>query len=390
MTKFTCSLFFFLCFFCFFFCSFFSFSQEKVDLKTVQIIDSVFAPSISGYMKIVGINSKKGIVNDSGKVILPIIYDEIFPFRGKDTDCSRWDGILKVRKGNLCALTMPDGRPICTFSYEEITYLPETCESNVPESMVVKFKQLGKIGLGDARGNMLIRTSYDDIWLLKDTAKHLVMPEVAVVKKDRKLGLMELRQKLIMKAEYDGIEFLQLLKESDKPKAKTWLLIKVQQGGKWGIINLTTQDVYLREFERIEPFADGLALVQKNRKFGYIDTDSKLKIENQYDYATSFHHKTAIVGKNNRFGLLHADKKLAIDIIYEEIKPLFPTETDDKFLASLYQVRKGKLYGILNADGFEVVPVAYESLHFGKGDYSGIGTKEGKKEEIDMKIPPKK
>ncbi len=374
----------------FLFLSFALVAQEKIDLKSATIIDTIHTPTAEVYTLVVKVNNKQGIANDTGKVLLPIIYDEISQFRGKDKDCSRWEGILKVKKGNLCALTMLDGKPICTFSYDEITYLPETCESNVPESMVVKFKQLGKIGLGDARGNMLIRTSYEDIWLLKDTAQHLVMPEVAIVRKDRKLGLMELRQKIILKAEYDGIEFLQLLKESEKPKAKTWLLIKVKQNGKWGIINLTTQDVYTREFESIAPFADGWALVKKDGKFGYINPQSELKIENTWEYAENFHQQVAIVGKNNKFGVLQADKKLAVPCQYHEIKWLFPAETDDKFLASLLLVRKEKVWGIITPAGFEVVPVEYEKLQFGKGDYTGFGSKEGKKEEIDMKIPPKK
>jgi hypothetical protein len=367
-----------------------SFAQEKISFEEVQIIDSVYAPNTGMMMKIVQRNKNVGMVNDTGKVVIPLIYEQIAPFRGKDSECTRWEGILKVRKGGQCALIMPDGKPICTFSYDEIYYLPETCESNAPESMLVKFKQFGKMGLGDARGNMLIRTSYEDIWLLKDTAGRLVMPEVAVVRKEGKLGMMEIRQKLILKADYEGIEFLQLLKEADKPKAKTFLLLKTKIKGKWGIINLTTQKTYSHDFDRIEPFTDGLALIQKDRKFGYIDIDEDLKISNKYDFATSFQNKVAIVAKNNRFGLINTSDKAIIPLDYDEVKLLFPTETEDKFLASLYIVRKAKLYAILNATGQIVVPLLYESLKFKKGDYTGTGIKDGKEEEVDMIIPKTK
>lgn len=365
-------------------------SQEKIDFAEVQIIDSVYSPTTGMTMKIVQRNKTVGMVNDTGRVVIPLIYEQIAPFRGKDVECTRWEGILKVKKGGQCALITPDGKPICTFSYDEIYYLPETCESTAPESMVVKFKQFGKIGLGDARGNVLIRTAYEDIWLLKDTAGRLVMPEVAVVRKEGKLGMMEIRQKIVLKADYEGIEFLQLLKESEKPKAKTFLLIKTKIKGKWGIINLTTQKTYSHDFESIEPFTDGLALVKKDRKFGYIDIDEDLKISNKYDFATSFVNKVAIVGKNNRFGLINTAEKSIIPIEYDEIKVLFPTETDDKFLASLYLVRKGKLFGILNNLGQTVVATEYENLKFKKGDYTGIGVKNGKEEEVDMIIPKNK
>jgi hypothetical protein len=366
------------------------YGQEKIDLKEIKIIDSVYAPSNGMMMKIVQKNTSVGMVNDTGRVIIPIIYEQIASFRGKDIECSRWEGILKVRKGGLCALTMPDGKPICPFSFEEIYYLPETCESTAPESMVVKFKQLGRMGLGDARGNMLIRTAYDDIYLMKDTAGHLVMPEVAVVRKEGKFGMMEIRQKIVLKADYEAVEFLQLLKESDKPKAKTFLLIKTKINGKWGIINLTTQKTYSHDFEYIAPFSDGLALVKKDKKFGYIDIDEDMKISNNYDFASSFVNKTAIVGKNNRFGLISVANKSIIPIEYEELKLLFPTETDDKFLASLYQVRKGKLYGIVNNLGQTVVATEYESLSFKKGNYEGTGIKDGKTEEVAMIIPKQK
>jgi hypothetical protein len=268
--------------------------------------------------------------------------------------------------------------------------MPETCQSTAPESMLAKFKQLGKMGLGDARGNMLIRTAYEDIYLLKDTTGALVMPEVAVVRKEKKFGMMEIRQKIVLKAEYDAIEFLQLLKESDKAKAKTFLLIKTKINGKWGIINLTTQKTYAHDFEQIEPFTDGLSLVKKDGKFGYIDLEEDMKIDNDYDFATSFVNKVAMVGKKNRFGLISTNDKVIIPIEYDEIKLLFPTETEDKFLASLYKVRKGKFYGILNQLGQVVVPTEYESLEFKKGNYEGIGIKNGVSEEVTMTIPKKK
>ncbi|MFY7787309.1 MAG: WG repeat-containing protein [Thermoflexibacteraceae bacterium] len=361
----------------------------NVSGQSHTVVDSIFSSTSNLYSLIVQKNGMMGVVNDTGKVILPTIYDKIEALKGKNEECSRWEGILKVRKGGSCGLLLADGKPICPFSFDDIVFFPETCLGTTPESMVIKYIQMGKVGLGDARGNMLIRTSYEDVYLLKDSAQQLIQPAVAVVRKEGKFGMMELQHKIVMKADYDSIGFVGFIKESAKAKAKTDLVVKVKQKGLWGLVNLTTQEVFERAYTYIGRCADGLIVVKNTKKYGYIDLNNKEKIDMEYDMALPFVNKVALVNKNGKWGLINQDGKANLPLQYEELQTLFPKETEDKFLATLYLVKKDKKYGILSATGQVIVPLEYEKLVFKQGDYTGKGWKDGKAEEVEMQIPQK-
>jgi hypothetical protein len=350
------------------------------------VVDSVAVGAV-GSLKLVKQEAFMGVTNDTGKIILPIDYDEVSFFNKKDSACSRWEGMLRIRMGKMYGLFSPAGKPVTTLDYEELSFFPETCGSSHAASYVVKAKQGGKYGLVSGKGEVIIRPAYDDIFLLKNEKERVTTPEVVVVRKAGKHGMMELRDKQILKTEYDQIEYLQTLEVKEKNKTEKHLLLKIRQGDRWGLINLSTKQQFDLEFQYIEPFSEGLAIVKKGDKFGFIDQDSKLKVACNYDAAQPFANGVAVVAKNGKHGLINPDKKEVVKLAYESLAHLVPDEKKrraDAYFAALFLAKKDGKVGVLHQNGKVIVPFEYEALEFLPKKFGFNATKDGKSQFVEL------
>jgi WG containing repeat len=338
-------------------------------------------------LRIVQQGNLMGVTNDTGKVILPIEYDEVVFFNKKDSACSRWDGVLRIKKGAFYGLSQPSGKPLTTLTYEDLNFFPETCGNSHAASYVVKAKLGGKYGLISGKGDIIIRPSYDDLWLLRNEKERVTNPEVAVVRRANKYGMMELRGGQIFKTEYDRIEYLQSLEVESKNKTERHLLLRLRQGDKWGLVNLTTKEQFDLDFEEIMPFGpEGLARVRKGGKYGFIDPQSKLKINCQYEQAGSFRQGLALVAKGSKWGVLAPDKREVIKPAYEAIEHLLPEEkkNPDPYFAALFKVKKDGKWGVAYKDGKLVVPCHYDGLEFLPRKFGFNATQAGKTEFVEL------
>jgi len=334
-------------------------------------IDTLYIADKDLTIQIVQQGKFQGVIGEAGKILVPITYDQIEFYNQKDSLCPRWEGVLRVRKGGLCALAHYDGSPITALAFEEIPYLSETCEGS---QQVFKVKQGGKYGLLDKQGGILIRPVYDDVFLLKNDKGKQTIPAVACVRKQGKYGFLELVEKQILPTNYDKIAFLQQLEIQEKDKITTHLLLKIQQNGKWGLMNLTDKEEIPIEFDDIQPFQYGFALVKKAGKYGFIDLKGREKIAIKYDYAQSFLHGIAIAKKGEYFGAISEDKKETIPFEYQSLEYLIEKSKKNheayEFFAPLLKAKKGDKYGIINQQGKVIIPLEYESISL---DINGFG-----------------
>jgi hypothetical protein len=346
----------------------------------MNTIDSAYVENLQYSISIVQQGKLFGAVSDVGKVVLPIIYDDVAFYNRKDSACSRWEGVLRIKKDGLYALCRPDGSPMTALSFEEIPYLPETCGGS---QAVFKVKQGGKFGLIDSKGGILIRPVYDDVFMLKNERGKLTVPEVACVRKQNKFGFLELREKQILPTNFDKIAFLQQLEIAEKDKITTNLLVKVWLNGKCGVMNLTKKTEIPVEFSDIQPFENELAVVQKDNKFGFISLAGKEKIAIKYDFAYAFHNGVAIVKKGESFGAINLDKKEIIGFDYQSLEYLIekPKKGNDaqEFFAQFLKAKKGNKYGIINQQGKLIIPFAYSELTL---DTKGFGFKAKKDKDL--------
>ena len=55
--------------------------------------------------------------------------------------------------------------------------------------------------------------------------------------------------------------------------------------GRWGYIDKTGKVVINPQFEKAQPFSEGLAAIRLGRKWGFVDRSRKMTINSQFDDA---------------------------------------------------------------------------------------------------------
>ena len=95
-------------------------------------------------------------------------------------------------------------------------------------------------------------------------------------------------------------------------------LIPFEQNKKWGFINNKGDVIIQPQFDKAEPFSDGLALVEVDTMDGFIDTKGAYVIKPQYYIAFSFSEGLAAVCKSaeSNFGYIDTSGNLVIDHNY--------------------------------------------------------------------------
>lgn len=354
--------------------------------------DSAFIAAIGRNLFIVRRQNLEGIANDTGKILLEPAYDRISFFNNKDSTCTRWEGILKVEKSGAVGLIHYSGKPITILDYQDISLLPASCSGTHPASMVAKVKQFGKFGLINGKGEVLIRPSYDDIILLADEQGKATVPEIALVRRQGKYGMMELRNGWVLKTEFERIEFLQHLEKEAKGKTEKELLLRLKINGKWGFLNLNTKFQSKSEWDEIQPFSNHWAAVRKGNQWGFINEEGKNKIDCRYEATHGFRAGGAPVRKNGKWLLINDDGKE----LYPPCEQMeFLVQPDNKrrysdYVLSLVKVERNGKIGMIDIKGREILPCEYESLEFVLRTGGFKAVKNGQEQFVALPDPPAK
>ncbi len=355
--------------------------QDTTQVATYQLT----AQGIDYY--VVEVNQRYGIINDTGLVVLPIQNSEISFFADPEkVDCSRWESLLKIRRGNRFALADLTGKSLTPMVYERIELLTETCESVDPATRVCRIKKGGKYGLLKGNGELLVRCSYEEVALLKNEKGQLTIPAVVRVKRNGKYGCMVLGSQNIIPSEYERLDFFDELKSEVKGRVQyqTWLILRKKD--KYGLYN-TQQETFLSpQFDRISAFSgeEQLALVSKGKKFGLLGTNLKLRAFG-FDDLKPMRASLAPARKGKRFGAVNARGKTVVDFKYDELTYFLPGQ-DPAYpeLSAFLRVRlKGKV-GVFNSEGEEIIPPSCDRVRFSSEKACFVCIKGTEEEEFPL------
>lgn len=173
--------------------------------------------------------------------------------------------------------------------------------------------------------------------------------ELALVKKDKKIGYLDRQGTLAIAPTFDKGESF-----SDG-------LAAVSVGGKWGYVNASGQLVIEPQFSAAKAFNSGIALVEKDKQWQYIDksgaTVQMPHSDKLYDFSPE---GVAFLREGNLVGLAGAKGDVVLKPTYSEIKP---------FEHGVAKVRQDEKWGVVAADGKTVVAPEYDEI-----DISGNGT----------------
>lgn len=212
--------------------------------------------------------NKFGIIDETGKTIIPFEFEELRPFDGQETTIakknnhfgiidfknkelvsfendeiysSKFSEIFVVKQNDKYGLLNKQGGKIMDFVFEDL----QPCFYDEDNKFIVKSK--GKYGIIDITGKEIIPNEFDKIsnWVEYGPKAHFVT-------KNKKMGMYSRDGKQLIPPIYDELHYT------------TNNLIVVSQNKKYGIVNISNNIVIPLEYDKI--FLDWHKIYYENQE----------------------------------------------------------------------------------------------------------------------------
>lgn len=228
------------------------------------------------------------------------------------------------------------------------------------ESAVYPFREDGKYGYKDSKGNILFPARLDH-------AGYFSNSPLAAVKENGKYGYIDKSGKIAIALQYD------LALDFHNGYAV------VEKGGLRGLIDITGKEIIPITMRQVDsqPSAS-MIRIKSDDKVGYFNTELKKEVVPlRYEDGDFFYENRCAVKKNGKWGFI--DKK-GTEVI------AFNYDGADFFVESRAAVKSGTYWGFIDVSGKMVIEAKYDSVgYFYKGgtfvkqaDKWGVIGKSGK------------
>lgn len=289
-------------------------------------------------------------------------------------------GIAPYRYDNLEGVMDTTGRVILPPTYEEI----EGFGGGVSRVLVIENDWEHKYGFIDTLGNEIVPPIYDDADSWYDRSMRFA--EVIVVGKEGKYGVFD----------YSGKELTPLKYRSVSDFRSGFARVYDENG--CGYINTEGEEVIKPKFQEGQDFIGDIAIVRLNGKYGWINQKGEIVVECAYDWVSNFSNGWAKVKKdgatfyidregNTRFeeqqfegigyysyGLAcaHKDGKWGFIDVNGNVAIPFEYKKVGNFEHGRAWVWKDDFWGHIDTNGAIVTPLIYErASQFGRHSHSG-------------------
>jgi len=314
-----------------------------------------FASDFSNGRAIVEVGGKSGVINRTGKLILPLEFSEIVQVS---------TNLFAATKDSLYALYDFNGTIIVSESFDDV--YPN-------EKGYIKFKQNGKTGFLNLKGNIVVPASSLDQFFYSDT--------LIIFKDSILFGIKDLSNKVIVKPQYEMIHPLsngraifllnnklgyldekgnKIIKNTFDPIPNYGQMCnfkdgfaKVRMKGKFGIIDLKGKYYVNPEYIGMGDIGP-LVSFSKGKQWGYFKLEDKsLSVQPIFDFASSFHSGLAVVEVKSLQGVINDKAKWIIPAVHKVIKAV----NEEMFIVS-----DGEKFGLMNSNGESVLEMIYSQI----------------------------
>ncbi len=181
---------------------------------------------------------------------------------------------------------------------------------------------------------------------------------------------------ITLKQKYQEVTLL------ENPKYK---LYKVEQNGKYGVVNEKGNEIIPCTYESIMIMHEGISntfyiLSQNNGKYGCFDLNGKEMVPCKYDYACLLYDEPseflyAKIENNGKSGICSINGKEIISCKYDGVS--FLTSLDQWY----FSVKNNEKYGLCLMNGEEIIPCIYDQAYIlhANGDIPFISVVNNKK-----------
>lgn len=287
-----------------------------------------------------GFPYKFGAIDKTGKLVIPIEFDNIGKFK---------NGLAWAKKGNITGYIDKTGKFVKQCDY---AIMHESEGFAVVKRIGSEYKGYGII---DKNGNFLLPMKYDYIGGFSEGLS-LVRPDFF----EDRVYYIDKTGKKVLEIEGNSGDF----KEG---------LAYIIKNGKYGVIDKTGKVVIPIIYDYVKDFNDGLAYVWKDDKIGYIDKNGNEVVPIKYDYIGGFIEGLAVARIGKKYGYVDKSGKEVIPIIYDSASD---------FSEGLAAVVVEDQMRFIDKTGKIVIPVIYDyAFDFKEG--LAVVSKDGKYGYID-------
>jgi hypothetical protein len=128
-------------------------------------------------------------------------------------------------------------------------------------------------------------------------------------------------------------------------------------GGLWGFINRQGQLAITPQYDFVDDFHNGRAIVKMNGKYGVINLDNEFVIKPEYDYIEFLRNTNnsfyAIYLNTPRYGVINDKGQILVQVKYESL---------GNWQEGLSPFRSGKKFGFIDVDGQVAIPAEYDKV----------------------------
>ena len=333
--------------------------QELVPPKYNQIINAYSHPEL--YLVNIGAEAaqgegivieggKWGLMNANGKVLLPVIFDELNEIAPQSSEI-----YFEACKNGNCGIIDLKGNEIIPFEYQGLDY--------GINNQLVAWKS-DKVGVIDLKNNIKIPFVHDGITSSESNyivSKSLKTKDENIV---NKYGIISPDNKLLLPVKYDyintdlGYNFLSVSLGCRFYASDGW---GYAYGGKWGLLDKNATFILNPNFSEITSTSDSnliqvnmgkvfnddfIAEVKNEGKFGLSDKQGKLILPIKFEQI-ELTSELIFAKYNGKYQIYTKTGELILDSKIDAI-----SELKNNFIS----YRSGEKNGILKPDGSELFP----------------------------------
>lgn len=272
--------------------------------------------------------SKYGIVDSSGRVVLPVKYDDISNYDNQS--------LFEITDNHKCGLASADGTLLTEIAFNNIEY--------VSAGEIYLYQNDNK-GMCNIDGRILVPVIYDDIAY---SGNH-----IAMVKNGFCWYLYNCSDETLSDMFYDEVYEITTGIQTVNNMIKGYYALK---NGKWGCVDSFGTTVIPFKYEALDKFDEmGRARVIYNGKFGIIDCGGTVVIPPAYDYIYPFGTlKVAVAQVGNKYGAVNLSGNVAIPFEYDYIYSFNNSKTTVAY--------KDNVFSVINTQGEVVTDKNYKYI----------------------------
>ena len=269
--------------------------DSKLQKKITDIgFDSVYVSDSSNHVRV--------IVNNKVKFYNIIKKDYTFPNEYEDASAFEY-GYAFVKENSKWGVINEEGKIVVAPSYDKISF------EKLTSRIVFRTQLNSKFGITDINGKVILPCEYE---LITNAP-----PNFFKVKKDGKYGVYKTNGAVVKEPVYDHVT-----NKVEDPTIPVWPAI-VSLKGKYGIINEKGEEVYLVKAAEIESLGGDLFAVKEKKDYLIFNAASGTLSDQKYDEVKKFGNNLAPVRKGNKWEYANAKGEEAFKFNYEEAYPFY-------------------------------------------------------------------